>query len=790
MNKTGRNPHRDYDRGNALQAQGKLDEAIDCYRRALAYKPDFADAHTNLGTALHRLGKLNEAVTSYRAALSFTPYAADLHYNLGSAFMALGRPDEAVACFRSALSVKPDHAFAHGNLGNVLHASGKPDEAISSYRKAITLRPDYVDAHFNLGVALHAQGKLDEAIACYQNALALRPDFAAALGNLGFVLQTQGKLAPAIACYQKAIAVRPSDARMHNNLGNALDELGRVDEAVSAYKRALALAESSEIKANFARCVKNMTPLNVDVALRRLLTRAISEPWTRPSDLASASTGLIRADPVAGQCIERAVRAWPMPLAGNVLFGPTGLSALSGDPLLRSLLENSQVCDLAMERFLTMVRRVMLDAALEALAGTNPDAAALAFYCAIARQCFLNEYTFADSDDERARVAALEGKVVAALNRSDPIAALWVVAVAAYLPLSGLTSAAMLLQRSWPECVRALLVQQIAEPAEEKGHRDAMRTLTTIDDAVSQSVRRQYEENPYPRWIRLPPAPPTRSLNAYLRQQFPFADFEPAANGAELEILIAGCGTGQETLETAQQFPRARVLAVDLSLSSLGYAKRKSIEAGIANVEYAQADILRLASIGRTFDLIASVGVLHHLADPIAGWRELLSLLRPGGFMRLGLYSECARRDVVAARTFIGERGYSSTPPDIRRARQDLIDNGAQFGRVTSSRDFYVMSECRDLLFHVQEHRFTLAQLSEMLGRLGLRFIGFLLEPHVLHAYRTRFPTDRSLTQLDGWSAFEAEFPETFAGMYRFLVQKPGAQHRQLADQHETRTAT
>jgi len=60
-----------------------------------------------------------------------------------------------------------------------------------------------------------------------------------------------------------------------------------------------------------------------------------------------------------------------------------------------------------------------------------------------------------------------------------------------------------------------------------------------------------------------------------------------------------------------------------------------------------------------------------------------------------------------------------------------------------------------------------------MLECLGLRFMGFLLEPHVLHAYRTRFPTDGSSTQLGSWNAFEAEFPETFAGMYRFWVQRP-----------------
>ena len=138
------------------------------------------------------------------------------------------------------------------------------------------------------------------------------------------------------------------------------------------------------------------------------------------------------------------------------------------------------------------------------------------------------------------------------------------------------------------------------------------------------------------------------------------------------EVLIAGCGTGSHSILAAQRFRGARVLAIDLSLSSISYAKRKTQELGITNIEYAQADILKLGDIARTFDIIESGGVLHHLADPFLGWRILLSRLRPGGFMRLGFYSELARRHVVKAREFIAARGYASTPDDIRRFRQDL----------------------------------------------------------------------------------------------------------------------
>jgi SAM-dependent methyltransferase len=88
-------------------------------------------------------------------------------------------------------------------------------------------------------------------------------------------------------------------------------------------------------------------------------------------------------------------------------------------------------------------------------------------------------------------------------------------------------------------------------------------------------------------------------------------------------------------------------------LTSICYAMSKTRELGVRNIEYAQADIMKLGSIGKTFDMIESIGVLHHLAEPEAGWRQRLSLLRPGGFMRLGLYSERARQHVVAARKLI-----------------------------------------------------------------------------------------------------------------------------------------
>jgi len=114
------------------------------------------------------------------------------------------------------------------------------------------------------------------------------------------------------------------------------------------------------------------------------------------------------------------------------------------------------------------------------------------------------------------------------------------------------------------------------------------------------------------------------------------------------------------------------LLAVDLSLSSLNYARRKADELGIRNITFKQADILRLDALGEQFDFIWSTGVLHHMQDPVAGLRVLLKLLRPGGLFKIGLYSEPARANVNPARAEIQARGLAGTAPVIRAFRRQV----------------------------------------------------------------------------------------------------------------------
>ena len=263
-------------------------------------------------------------------------------------------------------------------------------------------------------------------------------------------------------------------------------------------------------------------------------------------------------------------------------------------------------------------------------------------------------------------------------------------------------------------------------------------------------------------------------VERYLRRRFPLVPLRDIAKKRAIEILVAGCGTGQHSVETARQFPGAQVLAIDLSLASLCYAKRKTRELGLSNIDYAQADILQLKSIGRAFDVIEVSGVLHHLADPMAAWRLLLSMLRPGGFMRVGLYSRTARRDIVDARRFIAKSGYRAGADDIRRCRQEItsLADGTSIRRIAEWSDFFTTSACRDLLFHVQEHQMTLPEIKAFLSQNGLQFLGFDTAGHIREQFRRRFPGDRAMLDLDHWHTFETENALVFAGMYQFWIQK------------------
>jgi SAM-dependent methyltransferase len=640
---------------------------------------------------------------------------------------------------------------------------------------------------FAAASAQHRAGALAEAERRYRHILSLFRDHAETHGMLAVALFAQGKIEEAVVHFERTVALRPNLPGAFDDLGKAYLAIGKPEMAIQAAGRALELEETERRKMFFAYCAKSVTFSVENARLRKLVLRALGEGWARPRDLTHVCVSLVTLSTVLKEAIARAQAAWPQRLGAAELVGTAGLAELARDELLCRLLQTDPVTDLGLERLLANLRHAVLASAYAVFSDEEdtclpggqqsggqrslwaPDEEhdpLLAFYCSIARQCFVNEFVFSKTEDEEKRAQELRIALEVALAAEQPVPALWPAVVGAYFPLHALENASALLARSWPACVDALVVQQISEPAEERRIAAEIPALTVIEGEVSRLVRQQYEENPYPRWITAGPAGRPAVLQKH--------------DGLEQtpDVLIAGCGTGLSATEFARDARGARILAIDLSLASLAYAKRMARKFRLTNIEFAQADIMKLGTLGRQFDFIDASGVLHHLAEPWEGWQILLSLLRPGGAMEVGLYSAQARRNVVAGRALIAQRGYRPTPDDIRRCREDIATaaNGSLLKTLTHSDDFFTISECRDMLFHPQEHRLTLPQIKAFLAASDLQFMGFALPPPVLRRFALRFPGEPALTDLACWHAFECEAPETFGGMYLFTVRKPALQ--------------
>jgi SAM-dependent methyltransferase len=571
---------------------------------------------------------------------------------------------------------------------------------------------------------LRGVGRINEAQEICRQIFAREPAHVQSLNLLGLMAQESGDHRGAVKAFAKAIASDEMNAACHYNAGNSYQALGNRTKATAHFSKALALGMDQK------------------------------------------AVTFILQSPAIATYVARIAGKLPLPVTNVELFGTESVIPLANDLFLRCAMESMLLPGVQLETLLGYARAELLR-----LAGDQDsdeiDGDTVAFACALARQCFINEYIYVQAEAESGLASALRDRLLQDLLSKAVITPFTLAVVAAYFPLHAMPIAEAILRRDWPATLAGLLRVQLHEPLEEVGERTAIATLTPIENSVSLQVMRQYEENPYPRWTINP-------LHVFAADQAEGRIASIAERQAELDILIAGCGTGLHAVQVAQAYPNARLLAVDVSLTSLAYARRKTRELGLRNIEYAQADILGLSTIDRRFDIIESVGVLHHLAEPATGWCVLVSLLRPAGRMCIGLYSNLARRVIVEARAHIAARGYHATADDIKRCRQDIIREAGRWKTLIGVKDFYSMSGCRDLLFNVMEHRFTIPEIAAFLHDNDLSFLAFepFADPTTIEKFHEQFSGAADEADLDQWHRFEAEHPDTFLGMYIFTVGK------------------
>ena len=461
-------------------------------------------------------------------------------------------------------------------------------------------------------------------------------------------------------------------------------------------------------------------------------------------------------------------------------------AGLLKNPLLLRLMQSTIIPIPNFEHLFRKLRKAFLQASSLTLADEPKDFQRYhnEFLANLALYAWLTEYAMFIDAEETAHLQEIASKISASLDNFTVLHIPLLqdlLLFALYQPLYQLPATEKLLDipvENWPSHMKYLL-QEWRNYRIEQNLKPKILALTAINDDISAQVREQYEANPYPRW-KHPPAPGAKiSLADLITQMSPTAIF-PARFRDPVDVLIAGCGTGYLVCKIASDIDLASLLAIDLSLSSLSYASRmaNTLENALS-IEFRQADILQLTHLEQSFDFIICTGVLHHLHEPMTGWRILNSLLRPGGLMYIGLYSELARLPLMTVRNLIHSRSLQPSPETMRLLRMEILEGKhPELQVLLNWQDFYSLSMFRDMAFHVKEHLFTLPKIKSSLAELGLDFLymaGLALE--TLHAYSRMFPNDPSATSLDNWAIFEQQNPLTFLCMYNFYAIKKSIDH-------------
>ena len=219
-----------------LVKQGKLRESESIYRRLIANGENTYTVYGNLAAICGMQNRFEEVIELLHKTLTLKPDYPEAHYNLGIALKKKGDVKAAIASYKNALQLEPNYAEAHYSLGIALHQQGDLDNAISEFRAALQLQENYPEAHYNLGVSLKKQGDLTGAIASYSAALKLKPDYPKAHYNLGNAFQDAGDPIGAISAFKTALKLKPNYTKASLNLAMAELLVGDYKSGLKRYE--------------------------------------------------------------------------------------------------------------------------------------------------------------------------------------------------------------------------------------------------------------------------------------------------------------------------------------------------------------------------------------------------------------------------------------------------------------------------------------------------------------------------------------------------------------------------
>jgi tetratricopeptide (TPR) repeat protein len=278
------------DKFNLSREPSLLERAQAAATRARSLDPEMPETHVTLGNIANRMGRPAEAIQEYERALARRPDSADAVTGMGMALLAAGRAPEAEQAFRRAVSIEPGWWSTHSHLGFFFFRQGRFEEAIAPFRKVTQLLPDNVRGWNNVGAVLLHTGQFEEAKQAFSRSIAIKENDNA-YANLGTADYFLGRYDDAVRSFEKAAAMTPRKSSYWMNLGDALwwSAKGR-PRAAEAYRKALELAQSelllnpvdAEARATAGR---SLARLGQESAGRAEAEKAVSIDPTNPERL-------------------------------------------------------------------------------------------------------------------------------------------------------------------------------------------------------------------------------------------------------------------------------------------------------------------------------------------------------------------------------------------------------------------------------------------------------------------------------------------------------------------------
>ena len=206
-------------------------------KQALARAPDAA-TWVQFGLVQLEQGRTQEAIAAFEKAIQIDPEMAEAYNSAGAVWLETGDSARAEAALRNAIRMQPNYAQAHNNLGNLLSGAGRFEEARYHFEAALRYKDDYVGARYNYALALTKARHLDEAQSQVEAILRIDPRSAEGHHFLGNLFAARGQFERAIAEYRESIQVEPEFARAILDLGAALVDSGDPAAALPFLRKA------------------------------------------------------------------------------------------------------------------------------------------------------------------------------------------------------------------------------------------------------------------------------------------------------------------------------------------------------------------------------------------------------------------------------------------------------------------------------------------------------------------------------------------------------------------------